>query len=130
LSCEGGAIHPKREVVSQVCTIRKRATLAVLLPIAWLVVLISVSGTSSIGIASAQMVNPPETTAAQTDSLTAAFFLLRYDYELLTAKAEADSVTYEIRMSYLEYSHRRQVWTVMGTAAVMLVLFFATRRLD
>ena len=112
------------------CTIRKRATLALIYPLLWVAVLTSVCAMSSTGIASAQMVNPPETTAAQTDSLTAAFFLLRYDYELLTAKAEADSVTYEIRMSYLEYSHRRQVWTVMGTAAVMLVLFFATRRLD
>lgn len=126
---KGGVIHRKRGV-SQVITQRKRLMLVLAFPLLWLLVLVSVLSPFSTGIASAQMINPPATSEAQTDSLTAAFFLLKYDYDLTTAKAEADSITYEIRLSTLEDTYKRQMWTIAGTVLSMLLLYFVTNRLD
>jgi len=74
--------------------------------------------------------NGQDLATSERDSLTAAFFLLKFDHEVLSAKAEADSVNNAWAIERLEAGYKRQALTVLATAIVSFFFFWAGSRLE
>ena len=117
-------------------TPRKYAKLAILIPILWLVLSMTVFGTSCVGSANAQ---EPEKT--DLEEVTAAFYLLKFDYDLLAAKhtstVRADSLqlasvvgSYESMLQFERDKRKRDIWTIGITAVVTGTLFYLARTVD
>ena len=70
------------------------------------------------------------TAEAQTDSLTAAFFLLKFDRDLLFYKAQADSSLYEARISDIRAGYSRQMWTVLASTIMTLMLVWVATQYE
>ena len=102
---------------------KKLVRLAWILPILWLLTLKPVPARCSTGYES-------ETAVAQTDSLTTAFFLLKFDYDLLAARSEAKDALIEARISDLKADHLRQMYTIVATAVLTALLFLAGKSMD
>ena len=120
-------------------TSKKSARLAILIPILWLVLFAGASMTSCVSSASAQ--EKADITPAELDSLTSAYYLLQFDFDLYKAKAESgdkmDQLRYERmdaawveRVSELKAYHKRTIWTILISALSAGVLFWVGTGLD
>jgi len=67
---------------------------------------------------------------AEDDSLTMAFFLLKYDFDLYKGKAEAESATFENRIADIRADHRRTIITALISALITGTLFYLARTVD
>ena len=117
-------------------TLKKSAKLAILIPILWLVLFLSVFGTSCVGNASAQ-----EPVKSDLEEVTDAFYLLKFDYDLLfakhTATVRADSLqvasvvkSYEGMLQFERDKRKRDLWTIGITAVITGVTFYFARTVD
>ena len=95
----------------------------------------TVLGTSLASSASAQI------SEAQVDSLTSAYYLLQFDYDLLEAKsmsaARMDSLqlavvvkSYEGILAAEKSKRKRTLWTIGITAVVTGTLYHLSRTID
>ena len=102
--------------------------------ILWPMILLVALGAFSSGSAYAQ-------TTAETDSLTTAFFLLKYDFDLLKAKSEGvaqlDSLRFNQMQSYMEMrvadekAIRNRGYLMMGVSVILAgTLIYLGGKLD
>jgi len=119
-------------------TLKKSGKLAILIPLIWGVLLMSVLGTSCVSSANAQAA---DITPAELDSLTSAYYLLQFDADLYKAKAESreamDTIRYERmdmawaeRVDELKAYQRRTMWTVLISALAAGTLVWVGTGLD
>lgn len=102
------------------------------MPILWALVLMSGSLGCWVGSGNVQAQESPTIliSEAEVDSLTQAFFLLKYDYDVLYAKSEADSMVFAQRISDIRAGYSRQILVVGVTALVTGLLFYAGSQIE
>ena len=114
---------------------RKLLKLAIISPLLWLLVLMSVLGPFSAGYANAQV------SEAVADSLTTEYFLLKHDFDLLSATthsvARLDSLdrqriidSYEARLAFEADKRKHTYITILVTAVMTGTLAYVLRTVD
>jgi hypothetical protein len=71
-----------------------------------------------------------EMATAEDDSLTMAFFLLKYDFDLSVATSEAREAALENRIADIKADQKRTIITVIITAVVTGTLYHLSRTVD